>query len=126
MALIEFINDSAPYLNAQNLNNNFNNLVKFRKFQITFDVSSASVGDFVTGHTTNNIPSESDMTTLGFLINNISSSGDANYVLEPNIRENKIYAKLYVGYRTSAVPSITVTGYIVYADSDIINNTTLI
>lgn len=26
MALVEFVNDSAPYLNAENLNNNFNEL----------------------------------------------------------------------------------------------------
>lgn len=29
MALVEFVNDSAPYLNAENLNNNFNELNKF-------------------------------------------------------------------------------------------------
>ena len=131
----EWANDSLPAINSGNLNkieqgiynadNLANNLIYFKPFQITFDVSTASVGSFVNGHTTNDIPTIPGMSVIGFEIKTVSTNSNQNFVLEPNSRTNKVYAKLYLGYKEGSTTSINVTGHIVYGNSNFVDSTTL-
>lgn len=45
MALVQFVNDSAPYLNAENLNNNFSELAKIGNSAVFCKTNSQSMQD---------------------------------------------------------------------------------
>ena len=97
--------------------------VRFKKFEIKFDVSNKSVGDWVEGHTENNIPPIGGMTQIGFVTDTISYA-DKNFVLEPQWRNYKVYAKMLIGYKEHDT-DLTMTGYIVYAKPSIIDTVLL-
>lgn len=124
MALINFQNSpstSTP-LNATNLNA-IQEHVKYKKFDITFDVSNASVGDFVVGNTTNTIPSITGYSVVGFVPISITYP-DTNYIVGINNRNNKVYAMLRVGYRGTDT-ALYMSGYIMYANTNLVDNTSL-
>lgn len=119
-----YIDSSSVVHNKELLSTVLHKLIKLRKFQITFDVSNKSVGDWVEGHTENNIPAISGMDGKAYVINTISYA-DKNFALEPQWRNSKIYAKMLIGYKGNDT-FLTMSGYIVYVNTSLIDNEILV
>lgn len=119
-----YIDSSSIVQDRKLLPNVLNSLIRLKKFKIVFDVSSASVGDYVVGYTKNNIPTVSGMTQIGFFIDTIGYA-DKNFILTPQWRNYKVYAKLFLGYKENKDKDITASGYIVYAKPSLIESGTL-
>lgn len=119
-----YVDSSAVVHNKELLSTILEKSVRFKKFEIKFDVSNKSVGDWVEGHTENNIPPIGGMTQVGFLTDTVNYA-DKNFVLEPQWRNNKVYAKMLIGYKTGSNTYLIMTGYIVYAKLSIIDTVLL-
>lgn len=113
-----YVDSSAVVHNKELLSTVLEKSVRFKKFKIKFDVSNKSVGDWVEGHTENNIPAISGMIQIGFLVDTIDYA-NKNFALVPQWRDNKVYAKMLIGYKEGKDTSLTMTGYIVYAKPSI-------
>ena len=99
------------------------NTIKLKPFKIDFDVSNVAVGEYAVAKTTYNVPSKAGMKPVGYLVSE-TSYGDANFVLEPHYRSNKIYAKMFVNYK-GGTTELSVYGYIVYIRSSLIESDVL-
>lgn len=119
-----YVDSSAVVHNKELLSTILEKSVRFKKFEIKFDVSNKSVGDWVEGHTENNIPPIGGMTQIGFVTDTINYA-DKNFVLEPQWRNHKVYAKMLIGYKEGSNTYLTMTGYIVYAKLSIIDTVLL-
>lgn len=119
-----YIDSSSIVQDRKLLPNVLNSLIRLKEFKIVFDVSSVSVGDYVVGYTKNNIPAISGMTQVGFIVNTTGYS-DKNFVLTPQYRSGKVYAKLFLGYKEGKDKELSAFGYIVYAKSSLIESGTL-
>ena len=97
--------------------------LRFKKYDITFDVSNKNVGDFIVGHTNNVIPSINGYTVIGFCVIGVSY-GDVNFITSSHIRNNYIYALLRLGYRGTDT-TIGMSGYVIYAKNVLIDSTPL-
>ena len=119
-----YIDSSAVVHNQELLSTILERSVRFKKFEIKFDVSNKKIGDWVEGHTANNIPPIGGMKQTGFLVDTIGYA-DKNFVLTPQWRNGKIYAKMLIGYKEGKDTDLTMTGYIVYAKPSIIDTSLL-
>lgn len=119
-----YVDSSGITHNRELLSSVLDKTIRFKKFEIEFDVSNAKVGEWIVGHTTNNIPGISGMQVVGFIVYYIGY-GDKNFVLSPQWRGNKVYAKLFLGYKEGKDEEITLNGYIVYANPSIVDDTSL-
>lgn len=119
-----YIDSSAVVHNQELLSTILEKSVRFKKFEIKFDVSNKKIGDWVEGHTANNIPPIGGMTQIGFLVDTIGYA-DKNFVLAPQWRNHKVYAKMLIGYKEGRDTDLTMTGYIVYAKLSIIDTSLL-
>ena len=109
-----YVDSSAVVHNKELLSTILEKSVRFKKFEIKFDVSNKSVGDWVEGHTENNIPPIGGMVQIGFLVDTFSYA-DKNFALMPQWRNGKVYAKMLIGYKEGRDKDLTMTGYIIYS-----------
>ena len=107
--------------NKELLSNVLDKTIRFKLFQINFDISNVNIGDWVIGYTENTIPHIDGMRVVGFLTYGISF-GDVNFILSPQSRENKVVAKMLLKFKGNE-KEITLQGYIVYAKPSIVDNT---
>lgn len=114
-----YIDSSSITHNRELLSELLGNLIKVKEFKIIFDVSNASVGDYVIGYTENNIPSIDGMSAVGYLVNMVGFA-DKNFVFNPHWRNGKIYAKMLLGYKGGDT-TINLFGYVVYINDSLIN-----
>lgn len=118
-----YLETSSIVHNGELLSDVLSKFVRFKQFEISFDVSNKSVGDWVEGHTKNNVPAISGMQVVGFLVYYIGY-GDKNFVLVPHWRANKVYTKMLLGYKGNET-ELNLSGYIIYAKPSIVDDTIL-
>ena len=119
-----YIDSSAIVHRQELLSTILEKSVRFKKFEIKFDVSNKKIGDWVEGHTANNIPAIGGMRQIGFLVDTIGYA-NKNFALMPQWRDSKVYAKMLIGYKEGKDTHLTMTGYIVYAKPSIIDTVLL-
>lgn len=119
-----YMDSSAVVHNKEILSTVLEKSVRFKKFQIKFDVSNKAVGDWVVGHTENMIPTISGMMVVGCIVES-TGYADKNFVLMPQWYNGTVYAKMLIGHKIGFDTNITMTGYIVYARPSIIDTTPL-
>lgn len=95
--------------------------IHLKKYDLVFDVTTAEVGDIVTAHSTNSVPSIEGYTIMGYLPYSCTYP-DANFIVATDMSEGKIYSILELGYKGSDT-EIYATGYIVYAKTGLIDTT---
>lgn len=118
-----YVDSSAVVHNKELLSIVLEKSVRFKKFEIKFDVSNKTVGDWVEGHTENNIPPISGMIPIGYIVETFSYA-DKNFALMPQWRNTKVYAKMLIGYKGHDT-DLTLTGYIIYSKPSIIDAVSL-
>lgn len=115
-----YIDSGSIVHNKEILSKLLGNLIKVKEFKIIFDVSNASVGDYVIGYTENNIPSIDGMSAVGYLVKTLGYA-DKNFVFNPHWRNGKIYAKMLIGYKESADKTLSLHGYVIYINDSLID-----
>lgn len=115
-----YIDSGSIVHNRELLSKLLGNLIKVKEFKIIFDVSNASVGDYVIGYTENNIPSIDGMSAVGYVVNTASYS-NKNFVFNPQWRNGKVYAKMLIGYKVSADTTLSLYGYVIYINKSLID-----
>lgn len=108
MALVQFVDDSAPYLNAQNLNNNFNYLDE------KMDVEDLTIPNSVRAITIN---SSSSYFKRSGNIYNLSIRG----AISSGVSANTEYRVFTYNFNTFGTGIITYTGDTSFAGTFIIN-----
>lgn len=119
-----YIDSSSVVHNKELLSTILEKSVRFKKFEIKFDVSNKTVGDWVEGHTENKVPAISGMMAVGYIVETLGYA-DKNFALMPQWRNGRVYAKMLVGYKEGHDTDLSMTGYIVYAKPSIIDTSLL-
>lgn len=93
------------------VNANSENII-FTYYEVNFDVTNASIGDWIIGVSTSEYPTPAGYIKLG-LIPQTTSNSDKNFCLFPQIRGNYITCKMLLGYKGSE-STLSTFGYIIY------------
>lgn len=103
MALVEFNNDSTPYLNAENLNNNFNELGKYYEYNAQMLIGNSRIYFKKYGHVVE-MYHNGDITSFPMgeeveILNNIPSEYRPDHNVFFSV-ENSVPAKIRLILRT--------------------------
>ena len=86
MALIEFVNDSAPYLSAENLNNNFEYLDDKIQSNIVIEnisITNISINSGATIYKSFTIPSKTGYTPIAISVSSLSGTYSGYIISTP-------------------------------------------